>query len=167
MQTAPSFSCASSPPSSLLSTAAPLFVWEEAEKQAKRSPMVRFKAGAAIYDPVSGRVVSTGCGHPDISLSKVNNSVHAEHHALRRLRGDYSTLWIIIMTYGRRGGQAWTSRPCYSCACRIEAAGIDKIIYAERVNHEEWIVKTEDPEELLLRAPRPKGIFARQQRIPA
>lgn len=167
MLTAPSFNCTSSPDPQLLTTAAPLFTWEEAEKQAQRSPMVRFKAGAAIYDPSSGRIVSTGCNHPDVSLSRVNNSIHAEHHALRRLHGDYSTLWIIIVTVGRRGGQAYTSRPCYSCACRLEAAGIDKIIYAERIDHDEWTVKTEDPEELLLRAPRPKGIFARQQRIPA
>lgn len=161
------FSGLSKPNIELLITSAPEMVWEKAEREADRSPMIRFKAGCVIYDPVDEEIISSGCSHPDITYSKAMASVHAESHALRRTgRKNVEGCWAVIYTLNGRGGSAYTSRPCYSCAQLLYKFEIERVVYAHRIGNDEWTVITEHPEELIARAPKPTGLFARHQRIP-
>jgi deoxycytidylate deaminase len=158
----------SKPAIEILRSAAPEYVWERVEHEAIRSPMIRFKAGCIIYNPSTEKIIAKGCSHPDIQYSKILASVHAEAHAIHNnVHLPMDGCWAIVYTLNGRGGCAYTSRPCYSCAQSLYKSDIERVIYPERVAEGTWIVKTEHPEELISRAPEPTGIFARNQRIPA
>ena len=129
--------------------------------------MIRFKAGAIIYDPSNFEIVARGCSHPDVIHSKRLASIHAEHSALRSVRHlDLTGHWCVVYTLNGRGGTAWSSRPCLSCAGQLFKAGVERVVYAERTGLV-WTVRSEHPEELVERAPASTGRYARQQRIPA
>lgn len=129
--------------------------------------MLKFKAGAVLYDPSTKTLISKGYSHPGAIHSKRFASVHAECAAVDA--SEYSNLsghWCIIYTLNGRGGTAWSSRPCLSCAVHLLEQGVERVVYAERTG-QTWITRSEHPEELVERAPAPTGRFARQQRIPA
>lgn len=162
-----SFSGPSRPSSALLASSAPPYAWDAAIHQANRSPMIRFKVGAALFHPNREEIIGKGCSHPDIQHSKALASIHAERHAIHNVyrKSDLEGGWICIYTFGRRGGCAWSSRPCYSCAHSLYRAGIERVLYAERTGSGRWIVKGEHPEELLIRATNKIGLYARELRI--
>lgn len=152
----------------LLSTVLPEDVWLAAMKQAQRSPMIRFKVGCVIWDPSGGEIIAKGCSHPDVKLSKVLASVHAERHAVHNAHGgSLAGTWAVVYTASSRGGCAYTSRPCYSCARALYNADVARVVFAERTISGGWTVTTERPGDLLKRATRTVGLYARQQRIPA
>lgn len=156
------------PADELLCTSAPQEIWQLVKKQANRSPMIRFKAGCVLFNPASGDIVSKGCSHPDIKFSKVLASVHAERHAVSLCgRRAIPGLWAVVFTYNGRGGCAWSSRPCYSCARSLFRSDVERVVYPERDASGGWNVISEHPEALINRAPVPYGLFAREQRIPA
>lgn len=162
------FTGPSRPSDGLLAASAPLSMWNIAKKQAERSPMIKFCAGCAIFDPSSLHLLSKGCSHPDIKFSKMCTSVHAEQHALNNARkADVSGAWAVVFTLNGRGGCAWSSRPCYSCAIALYNYEVERVIYPERKPDHTWTVLSEHPEELIERASLPTGDYAREQRIPS
>lgn len=155
----------SHPPSTILQELAPKDVWNQVIKQAKRSPMIRFRAGAVIYDPKAKKIISTGCAYPSTSNSFVRKSVHAECHALSRGRpSDFAGNWALIYTIGRNGSSTWSSRPCISCARRLYAMEVERAVYAERTPTG-WIMRSDSIKELVRLSPAPRGHYARFQRI--
>jgi tRNA(Arg) A34 adenosine deaminase TadA len=168
MDILPNFIGPSRPTDALLFTSAPPVAWYHAKKQADRSPMIRFKAGCALFNPSTGEVVAKGCSHPDIKFSKAAASVHAERHAISRCSKRASSgLWAVVITFNGRGGCAYSSRPCYGCASSLYRADVERVVYPERLGNGAWVVQSEHPEELLARAAPPEGLYAREQRIPA
>lgn len=154
------------PARSLLIDKAPYAAWEQVKKQAERSPMVRFRAGCVLWDPSKEEIIGKGCSHPDIKLSKVLASIHAERHAISNShRRSLDGAWAIVYTINGRGGCAWSSRPCYSCALSLYRANVERVIFAERTKYGEWTIYIETPKALLARAVVTKGLFAREQRI--
>lgn len=153
------------PENNLLKIGAPLSVWERAKREASRSPMLRFKVGAVLFD--NKGILGSGCSNPDIERYKTVCSIHAEHHALRSAQHlDLDGAWIAIYTMNANGGCAWSSRPCYSCAALLFKRGIARIIYPERLIDNTFIMRSEDPEEMLSREIIISNGWATGQRIP-
>lgn len=151
------------PNKDLLQAALPLAIWKEAEKQAQRSPLFRFRTGAAIWHPSNG-IVSTGAAHHTNQMLSSTASVHAEHHALQRassVKGSH----IAVVTISNCSSWAHSACPCYSCAKMLEGRGIAEVHYA-LWSQGKWTVVSERPSDLLERAESPRGKLARKQRIP-
>lgn len=147
-----------------LQSVLPLEVWEEAERQALRSPLMRFRAGAAIWHPSSG-VVAGGTAHHSSEALSTAASIHAEHHALRR-SGRVEGAEIVVVAIGNCDNWTHSSCPCVSCAGMLQSRGISVVHYA-LWNGKNWQVVSESPEELVKRAETPVGRMARKQRIPS
>ncbi len=126
----------------------PESIWEQAEQQAERSTLRRFRTGAILVD--GQRVVGRGCSHIT-SRKLARQSVHAEQHALS---GVYDTdgLTCVIVTLNRSGNWAWSSKPCAFCTHLMYNAGIERVIYGERDNTGSWTINAEDLESLIKRA---------------
>ncbi len=153
------------PVDDLLRTGAPLVVWRRAKREAERSPMLRFRVGAVVFD--NKGILGSGCSNPDIERCKTVCSIHAEHHALRACQHlEVEGAWIAIYTMNANGGCAWSSRPCFSCASLLYKRGIERIVYPERMMDNSFILRGEHPEELLSRNIILSGNFAKHQRIP-
>jgi deoxycytidylate deaminase len=153
------------PDDDLLETAASLDVWTRAKREAERSPMLRFRVGAVVFD--NKGILGSGCSNPDIERCKSVCSIHAEHHALRACQHlEVEGAWIAIYTINANGGCAWSSRPCFSCASLLYKRGIDRVIYPERLANNSFIMREDHPEELLSRDIILSGGFAKHQRIP-
>lgn len=159
------------PPLDVLSKAAPLEVWDAAYNETLKSPMRRFRAGAALYDPSTEQILSRGCSQPTTTYSKNLASVHAECDCISNSRNlNLSGLWMVLTICNGRGGYSWSSRPCMSCAYNLFDQEIERVVYPERKTSDSgypiWIVRSEHPEELVDRALIAQGPYARQQRIP-
>lgn len=147
-----------------LRQALPLEVWAEAERQARRSPLLKFRTGAVLWTPGNG-VISTGTSHhTEQAMSRVS-SMHAEHHALRRA-SNAAGAEIVVVAIGAPGNWTHSACPCYSCARMLLARNIAMVHYA-LWNGRVWQVISETPARLLSRAQEPCGRPARKQRIPA
>lgn len=97
---------------------------------ARRSPLSRYGTGAVLLDN-NGSVVGTGWSHPgDYQLDRYR-SVHAELHALGRLRFATTPRTCIIATWSHRGRQATIARPCRECARLLVAAGVETVRYSD------------------------------------
>lgn len=143
---------------------APLAVWAEAEKQAQRSPLLRFRTGAVIFDSRDGRIASRGCSHSHDG-GRAIGSIHAEHHALENLFGDESLiLSCAVVTLTRNDNWARSSRPCGSCCSLLIRAAVREVAYA-REDLGTWVVDCESPIALLDRFTGARSGFARQLRI--
>jgi deoxycytidylate deaminase len=118
----------------------PIELWEEAYKQAKRSTLGSFKTGAVIFNR-DFNIVSKGCSHHRAWSPKP--TVHAEEHALKELSGFTGKPNILIVTIGRSGNPAWSSKPCVSCATMLCNHYFDDIIWPERNNMGEWTINIE------------------------
>lgn len=152
------------PKTSLLHSVAHKEAWDAAYKEALRSPLSRFRAGACIFHPNSKEVISSGCAHPSFSEQADVSSIHAERHALQRAGRDCQGLHITIVTIGLGNRWAWNACPCTSCASLLLARGIAAIHYAVWLDG--WQIRSEEPSALLSRAQQSSGPWARNKRIP-
>ncbi len=155
------------PPDDMLQQFASLDLWKVAEEQARRSTMRRYLTGAVAYygmgNHKSIKVYAKACSYRGLT----NISVHAEQDLCRKLdRVQYGGAMVLIVTLGKAGNYAHSSRPCISCAQRL-ANYAWGIIYADRDNTGEWTVHKESPSDLVKRAGLRMGPYAREQRIPA
>ena len=130
-------------------------IWDIALAQANRSPMIRFRTGAAIYDIKNEIVVGVGCSHNQLGSQVSSLTTHAEIHAIRDSHADYrfedngfKDCICCIVTIGRSGGWTRSSRPCMNCAIKLSEAGILAVVYAELCNDGTWIINWESPNEL-------------------
>lgn len=150
----------------------PLELWEAASKQAHRSGLGHFKTGAIVFDK-NYKIVGRGCSH--YAVHSTLPTVHAEEHALKdsygaRNYGDYKKgqpFSIVIVCLNKSGNFSHSSRPCVSCATRLNTSGVKFVYYAERQNSGEWIVNIESPRELVYRTVSNKSNsqYAKDMRI--
>ena len=157
----------SAPAMTLLSEYAPRKVWERAIWQASRSPFHRYRNGSTLFDPRSGRILSSACSSPMASSLHVVASMHAEAAAVSRakhvdLQGAEA---VIVCISAKSGGWAWSACPCRSCASQMQQAGLNMVHFAQRDNNGAWHVASHSPSSLMARAKKPKGREARMQRI--
>lgn len=111
-------------------------VWDAAVKTAQESQFIRHRTGAVIYDTKYGWFVK-GCSHKHDGGMKIN-SLHAEQHALRKWPHEGGTCYIVTLT--RSNNFATCSRPCISCANRLQRKMIG-VCYAERANDGSWAIR--------------------------
>lgn len=157
----------SAPDMSLLREYAPRTVWERALRQAVRSPFNRYRTGAALFDPKSGRILSSDCSSPIAGNLHAVASLHAESGAVHRakhvdLEGAEA---VIVCVSAKSGGWAWSACPCRSCASQMQQVGMQMVHFAQRDDQGEWRVLSYSPASLMARAAKPQGREARQQRI--
>lgn len=155
------------PPMQLLAQAAPREAWEKAIYQAERSPFNRYRNGATLFDPKSGRILSSACASPIASSLHAVASLHAESGAVARakhvdLEGAEA---VIVCISAKSGGWAWSACPCRSCASQMQQAGMQMVHFAQRDHIGAWHVVSYSPSSLMARAKKPQGKEARQQRI--
>lgn len=153
------------PADDLLKTGAPIPIWERVKREAGRSPMLRFRVGAVVFD--NKGILGSGCSSMGQSSYGSTISIHAERHALRGIGHlDLDGAWIVVYTLNANGGCAWSSRPCYSCCALLYKRGIARIIYPERLIDNSFILRGEHPEEMLSRNIIIESGWAKGQRIP-
>ncbi len=157
----------------LLAKAAPLHVWQAAEKAAMRSTVRLFHTGAAIWYPKQANIISTGCSHPVDS----GQHCHAEEHAVQRvaLKNHNDQLYCLIVTLTQAGNWASNSRPCTRCVCHLASRGIGYVIYPyfdKQTN--QWAVQKERVGDLYnvafadgLINKASRNTYARSMRVPA
>ena len=90
---------------------------------ARRSPLYRYGTGAVILAP-NGEPVARGWSHPIGHTLDRYRTVHAELHALSRLRGDLPGGVCLVATIAKRSGRQTTARPCQECARLLHDRGI-------------------------------------------
>lgn len=148
MPRGPGFSGPSLPPDSLLSDWAPLRAWEEARRQAARSPMGYYGTGAVLLSR-AGKILSAGCAHPSPDGRMV--STHAERHCLRQVphRDLRGSLCLVYTRSLRSGGCAWTSRPCLHCARALVKRGVSAAIYPVRGENGLWSIAEDKMTDVL------------------
>lgn len=137
-------------------------LWQEAERQAQRSPLGTFRTGAIIHS--MGKVVGKGCSHPSMLLTG-RDFVHAELHAslrVRPIRGQRRECVVVTLT--KTDSWATTSRPCAMCARALNGL-VDLVHYAVKDNIGEWCVESVAPADLVARS-GPLSSYAREMRIP-
>lgn len=148
MPRGPVFCGPSCPPEELLERYAPLEAWEEARRQAERSPMGYYGTGAVLLDRSGGRIVA-GCAHPSPDGGMV--STHAERHCLRQ--ASYLDLrdavCLIYTVSSRSGGCAWTSKPCLHCARALVKRGVRRALYPRRTSSGRWLIEEDDMQDAL------------------
>jgi deoxycytidylate deaminase len=147
---------------------APREVWLQAIGQAQRSTIHTFKTGAVIIDQ-DDNFISRGCSHHGIDPTR---SIHAEEHAIRnaQMNGvrDFVGFRVVVVTLGKSGNFAYSSRPCFRCTQLLRKHVISSVHYAERMNDGNWIVNNDSPDELWqrgLRANCRTSNFAKDMRI--
>jgi len=136
------------PTPDILSKFAPLSMWEQAEKQARRSTFKLFKTGCVMFDK-NFKLVSRGCSHPTYGIPP-RPAVHSEQDALRKISSGHG-LTCVVVTINRTGNYAGSSKPCAFCTHILHKAGIERVIYAERANDGTWTVNNETLESLISR----------------
>lgn len=136
------------PSDALLEYYAPLYAWELAEKQARRSQIRRHRTGAVIFAG-NGFILSKGCSHSHSGGLSVR-SVHAEMHALGKLpKGHFNGERCLVVSLTRCDNYATSSRPCVRCAQALKRKGVLVVIYAEKANDGTWCVNGRTPQDLL------------------
>lgn len=103
---------------------------EHAIKIARRSSTGKYMMGCVIESNVNSRLVSNGWSHvPNIKRWRLY-SLHAELHALLRMRHvllDHGTAYIAAIS--RKSGNYTTARPCRDCALALYSAGVNRVVY--------------------------------------
>lgn len=113
-----------------------LEVWNEAVKQAMRSPHNRHRTGAVIFNHRGIR--AKGCSYKHNGSLAVN-SIHAERHALSHISKDFYLGQCLIVTLTKVDNFANCSRPCRDCALALTGR-MCGVIYAERTNDGGWAI---------------------------
>jgi deoxycytidylate deaminase len=152
------------PNTGLLTEVAPLAIWEEASKQARRSTHMRHRTGAVIFkNGKRPEVFAKGCSHNHDGGMAIA-SVHAEHDAITNLPRDFDADTICIVTLTRAGNFAKNSRPCLSCARQLTGI-VRNVIYCEVDNDGSWLVNSETIESLLQRSNGQWSQYARRMNL--
>lgn len=126
-------------------------IWEEANKQARRSTLKNFKTGAVIFHPKTGEILSKGCSHTKHGASSLA-SVHAEVHCIENHHKYMSPYVMFILSIGKAKNPAFSSKPCSSCTRKLSTWGAEVVYYLERLNNGLWIMNIKTPYELLTEA---------------
>lgn len=155
------------PEGEVLIPVAALELWEMAMRQAERSPQRRFRTGAVLFDPRSGRLLSKACSRCAPGQMQEVATLHAEADAIRKARhvdleGAHA---LVVCVNANSSGWAWSACPCRSCAAQLDHAGIAEVHFAQRDSEGEWMVFSVSPQSLIRRAENPKGREARHQKI--
>jgi cytidine deaminase len=103
--------------------------FRDAIRAARRSDVYDHKTGAAVYDS-RGKLLAIGWSHQRRDLKSTPYSMHAEHHALSRLKRSDQPRTIVIATV-TKGGALTCSTPCRSCRNLINKYAITKVIAHE------------------------------------
>jgi len=113
---------------------APQAVWEEAIKQALRSPLRRFKVGCSLFDPDTGRILSRGCAHQTLTSRSPTMTTHAEQHAIYQAKHvvDLQGSWAVVTVLSAKLRHAFSSQPCACCVTTMAAAGVEGVLFCER-----------------------------------
>ncbi len=137
-------------------------------KEARRSPMRRFKNGAVIYDKITKKIISSGCSYDsDPGYQKVA-TIHAEMDAIRKTDKNGLLYWdCLVIALNKTGNATYSSCPCITCASLLSDCRVRNIIYHQQLNDGSWVVMREWPAGLLNRANEVNGKFARHQKIVA
>ncbi len=103
---------------------------EEAIKIAKRSSTGKYAMGCVIVDQDHWEVISNGWSHvPNIKEWRLY-SLHAELHALVRMRRNYVKNPVAyIAAISRKSGNYTLAKPCRDCAIALHSAGIFLVQY--------------------------------------
>ena len=149
------------PSTSLLEIAAPIHIWEEAIKQAKRSVHKRHRTGAVIFK--GDKILSKGCAHTHNGGLAIH-SIHAEHHALQNFRDTDLSANICIVTITKTGNFARSSRPCHACSALLEK-NLNRVVYCEMTNDGQWVVNDERTDDLFDRTEMKRGKYTHEMRI--
>ena len=152
------------PSTSILTEVAPLAVWEETCKQAKRSTHKRHRTGAVIFkNGKRPEIFAKGCSHNHDGGMAIA-SVHAEHDAITNLPKDFDADTVCIVTLTKAGNFAKNSRPCLSCARQLLSI-VDRVIYCEMNNDGSWTVNSETITSLLQRSDGEWSEYARRMSL--
>jgi deoxycytidylate deaminase len=118
---------------------APIHIWDEAVKQAKRSDHTRHKTGCVLYTK-QGEVIGRGCSHTHDGGLHVR-SMHAEADAINRQKfQEYPReLYALVVTLTRSGGFAKISKPCAGCA-KLLSHEVETVTFLEQANDRSWTV---------------------------
>lgn len=110
-------------------------VFADAIVAAERSTIRRHRTGAAIYAK-DGTLLSNGWSHvPAEHYTETPFSMHAEHHALSRLRVcDYGRAHTIVIATLTKGGNVTCGEPCPACARKLNGTPIQEVIATQRIN---------------------------------
>jgi pyrimidine deaminase RibD-like protein len=132
---------------------APLAVWEEAAKQALRSPLRRFKVGCSVFDPDTGRILSRGCAHPTLCSRARTMSTHAEQHAIAQAKHvvDLRGAWAVVTVLNANHRHAFSSQSCASCVAQMATAGLEGVLFCERTK-QGMVVRSYTIDEMKLKA---------------
>jgi deoxycytidylate deaminase len=149
----------------------PFDLWKQVYKQAERSTLDSFRTGAIIFDTKTMEVIGRGCSHHSEWTTTVLFSTHAEDHALKESkhkRLHNKSYSVLVLTIGRAGNPTYSSRPCISCASRLEEEDIDLVYYPERLTDGNWTINCEKSIDLVDRASDSdfNARYAKDLRIP-
>jgi deoxycytidylate deaminase len=108
-----------------------------AECAARRSPLMRFKTGAAYVR--DDYLISMGWSHRGAQLTQTRWSTHAELHAAQRARWsrdlEGATAYICTLT---KSGNMTSGRPCNeSCYPLLRRLGFVSVVYS--ISNGKWI----------------------------
>jgi deoxycytidylate deaminase len=99
-------------------------------KIAKRSSTGKYAMGCVIVDNANHKIISNGWAHVPNMKNYRLYSLHAELHALVRMRHtimENGTAYIASLS--RKSGNHTTARPCRDCALALFSAGVNVVVY--------------------------------------
>lgn len=129
----------------------PKHIVDEVYKQAERSTLKTFKTGAVLFNSTNGEIMGKGCSHHTEDFIPTNtHTVHAEVHSLKKADWKGKGAWnMLVLSVGKQGNPAYSSKPCYSCANIMATYGVEMVYYPERLNDGSWIMNLVTPQELI------------------
>lgn len=137
----------SCPPLQLLANYAPAAAWEQAQRQAQRSPMGYYRTGAVLLNR-QGEVLAAGCAHPSPESGML--STHAERHCLLQASNIdlRDAICLVYTRSSRSGGCPQSSRPCLHCAWGLAKRGVRAALYPRRTSLGLWTVEVDELDDL-------------------
>jgi tRNA(Arg) A34 adenosine deaminase TadA len=127
-------------------------IYNEAYKQAERSTLKNFKTGAVMFKGED--IYIKGCSHTKMGFQPLA-SVHAEEHCVdlfRKSRKVYDLSIFVLCIGGRNKNPAFSSKPCFNCANRLQSINVAYVYYLERTNDGIWTMNVKKPIDLIAEA---------------
>src|SRR5215211_310576 len=118
-------------------------IYQETYKQAERSSLRNFRTGAVVFK--GEHIYLKGCSHIKMGFHPLA-STHAEAHCVEQAKPEQlhkNDLNMFILSIGRAGNPAFSSKPCYSCLQSLTF--IEYIYYLERLNDGQWTMSVKSP----------------------